>query len=601
MLNIFADLAGLNATHPRRSRSNPPGLFAPCVAGVLALMLAACSAPFAPEPTATPLPPTQTALPTAVPTNTPVPTATPFPIKTIAFYPSVPAVIREGLLPALKTFIDSNPIPNTQLQLTEFVTQNSPNVLIEPVGLCCEIGGAFHLEFMTHTYAVAAPFPTPTDAISFTNLFKFWQGDAQALPGFSTLFVDETTRTEVTTLIGPPGPTVQVVAASELVSATWGARPGALAILPFDQLEVRWKVLQVDYLGGKPLNLFERETNNSEYPLSVRVGAVGDPQIVTALANAIPPSTNRDTNKMAVVAMTGVTALVRGTAVLMEQKGITYPGQLIQGWLATADIAHISNEVSFWNNCPAPTFNDGVSMCSRPNYIDLLKYVGTDVIELTGNHLWDKSPWFLTSTIQTYKELGWGYFGGGLDITDSLKPLTMTVNGNKIAFVGCNWFGADWATQTYPGSAPCGANDPHALDLITPTIKALKEEGYLVIGTLQYLELYDYVASYQQALDFAALRDAGAVVVNGSQGHHVQGFDVSAQGFIHYGTGNLFFGDQEGVGTHQTFVDRHVFYAGKYLGTDLRTAFIIDYSQPKPMTPEDRAALLKILFKASGY
>ena len=600
MLNIFADLAGLNVRGVDGSRSNPRGLFARCLAGVLALTLAACSTPFAPEPTATPLPPTQTPLPTAVPTNTPVPTATPFPIKTIAIDPSVPTNIRKNLLPTLKAFVGSNPIPNTQLQLTEVMTTGF-DILINTMGLCCGLSGAYKSVFITHTYAVAAPFPTTTDAISFTNLSKFWQGDAQALPGFSTLFVDETTRAEATNLMGLPGSTVQVIAASELVSATWGARPGALAILPFDQLEARWKVLQVDPGSGTPLNLFERETNILEYPLSFRVGAVGDQQIVTALANAIPPSTNRDPNKMAVVAMTGVTALVRGTAVLMEQKGITYPGQLIQGWLATADIAHISNEVSFWGNCPAPTFNDGVSMCSSPKYIDLLKFVGTDVIELTGNHLWDKSPWFLTSTIQTYKDLGWGYFGGGLDITDSLKPLTMAVNGNKIAFVGCNWFGADWATETYPGSAPCGADNPHALDLITPTIKALKEEGYLVIGTLQYLELYDYVASYQQALDFAALRDAGAVVVNGSQGHHVQGFDVSAQGFIHYGTGNLFFGDQEGIGTHQTFVDRHVFYDGKYLGTDLRTAFIIDYSQPKPMTPEDRAALLKILFKASGY
>jgi poly-gamma-glutamate synthesis protein (capsule biosynthesis protein) len=102
-------------------------------------------------------------------------------------------------------------------------------------------------------------------------------------------------------------------------------------------------------------------------------------------------------------------------------------------------------------------------------------------------------------------------------------------------------------------------------------------------------------------VDFKALRDAGAVVVNGSQGHWVQGFDVSAGGFIHYGVGNLFFGDQEGVGTHQTFVDRHAFYDGRYLGAELRSAFIQDYSQPRPMTPAERAQLLKTLFAATGY
>jgi len=70
---------------------------------------------------------------------------------------------------------------------------------------------------------------------------------------------------------------------------------------------------------------------------------------------------------------------------------------------------------------------------------------------------------------------------------------------------------------------------------------------------------------------------------------------------VHYGVGNLFFGDQDGAGTHQTFVDRHVFYNGKYLGTDLRSAFIVDYSQPVPMNEKDRAALLRKLFSVSGW
>src|SRR4029453_17990217 len=153
------------------------------------------------------------------------------------------------------------------------------------------------------------------------------------------------------------------------------------------------------------------------------------------------------------------------------------------------------------------------------------------------------------------------------------QPVTMTVAGNRIAFVGCNWFGSDWATpgNELPGSALCGADDPHSLDLITPTIKGLSEQVFLVIATIQYAEFYFYAPTAQQESDFKALRDAGAVVVNGSQGHHVQGFDVSAGGFIHYGTGNLFFGDQFEVGAHQTFVDRQAFYNGKYLGADLRS------------------------------
>jgi poly-gamma-glutamate synthesis protein (capsule biosynthesis protein) len=460
------------------------------------------------------------------------------------------------------------------------------------------------VQLLSRTYVVVAPFPTVADAITLTNLIDLWRGNAAAAAAGTDapqmLFVDLDTHAALRQLWGEPDKAapVEIVDAGDLITRTWSMRPDALAVVAFDALDVRWKALHID-----GVNVLERQANMAVYPLNLTIAATGDAAIIEAIANAIPTdsATNRDLDKMAVVAMTGVTAMVRGTAVLMEQKGITYPAQLIRDWLITADVAHISNEVSFWDKCPPPTFYDGTVMCSNPKYIELLKYVGTDVIELTGNHLWDRGVWNLTPTIQTYKDLGWGYFGGGLDIEDALTPLTMTVNGNKLAFVGCNWFGANWATPQLPGSAPCGAENPQALDLIVPMILSLHEQGYLVIATLQYAEYYHYLATPQQHADFDALRAAGAVVVNGSQGHHAQGFDVDARGFLHYGTGNLFFGDQAAVGTHQTFVDRHVFYNGNYLGVDLRTAFIQDFSQPKPMEPAERAALLDILFRASGY
>ena len=435
-------------------------------------------------------------------------------------------------------------------------------------------------------WAVAAPFPTVADDISLKALQSFWQGNADALDSISnngaapTLFITVEGLAALTSLLGKPSSdsAVKIVAPADLLVDAWEARPASLVVLPFDQLEARWKLLNLD-----GVNLFDKQADVSNYPLRTDGTA------------------NRDVSKMAVVAMTGVTALVRGTAVQMEKKGVLYPGAKIRDWLRTADIAHISNEVSFWDQCPKPTFNDGVTMCSNPKYIELLQDVGTDVIELTGNHLWDRGVQYLSSTLKIYDDLKWPYFGGGKSAATALDPVFFEVGGNKIAFVGCNWFGSDWATDTKPGSARCGAKNPRSLDLIVPLIQKLKAQGYLVIATLQYLEIYNYQASAQQVKDFHALRDAGAVVVNGSQGHHAQGFDVDANGFVHYGTGNLFFGDQAGAGTHQSFVDRHVFYNGRYLGVDLRTAYIEDFSQPVPMLPPARAKLLSTLFAASGY
>jgi len=435
--------------------------------------------------------------------------------------------------------------------------------------------------------AAAAPFPTVADEIAFADLRAFWAGDARALAGATndgsapTLFVTIATHKQLTTLLGAQAATarVKIVAPGELVGAVWDARPASLAIVPFEELDVRLKALAVD-----GIHLFDKHVDASAYPL-----------VVSA------PTTNRDPKKMIVVAMTGVTALVRGTAVMMEKKGITYPGEKIRDWLETADIAHISNEVSFWEKCPRPTFNDGVTMCSNPRYIELLEYVGADVIELTGNHLWDRGWQNLNTTLDMYDERGWVYFGGGRNAAEALRPVRYELNGNKIAFVGCNWFGSNWATDERPGSARCGSKSPRDLDLILPVVRQLKAEGYFVIVGIQYAEYYQYEPKPGQVKDFDALRAAGAVVVNGSQGHHAAGFDVNEQGFLHYGVGNFFFGDQAGIGPNQSMVDRHVFYGNRYLGVDVKTAQIRDYSQPQPMTPKERAALLRTLFKASGW
>jgi len=559
----------------------------------IAIALTACNAA-TPAPSPTPI---QSA--TATPQPEPTPTATPAPVpatvKTIWIDPVLPTGLHTELTQKAEAFAQAASDPTFKVELT--ATQQAD------IRIAAGLEGA---PLITHTYAIAAPFPTVADGLAFEDFKRFWAGDALALAALSqngqtppTLFLNPDTRAALVLLLGQPAATanIQLVPTQELLAATWAARTASFAVLPFDQLEARWKLLHVD-----GINLFEREADVSAYPLTLSVRAQGEAELLSEFSAATPATNNRDLNKLAVVAMTGVTAMVRGTATKMEEKGVTYPGEKIQAWLTTADVAHISNEVSFYDDCPRPTRNDGTTMCSNPKYMELLRFMGTDVIELTGNHLWDYGARNLNPTIDLYAQEGWKYFGGGRNIADAMKPLTMTVNGNKIAFIGCNWFGANWADEDTPGSAPCSPGDPKDLTSQIAMIQQLRAEGYLPIATLQYAEFYFYEPTAQQARDFAALRDAGAVVVNGSQGHHVQGFDVSAEGFIHWGTGNFFFGDQIfSRGALTTMVDRHVFYDNKYLGVDLRTAFIEDLSQPVPATPEDRAELLRTLFDVSRF
>ena len=105
----------------------------------------------------------------------------------------------------------------------------------------------------------------------------------------------------------------------------------------------------------------------------------------------------------------------------------------------------------------------------------------------------------------------------------------------------------------------------------------------------------------QQRAGFRRAIDAGAVVVSGSQAHQPMGMEFYHGGFIHYGLGNLFFDQMQTLATRQEFLDRHVFYDGRYLSTELLTAMLENYAQPRPMTEGERARFLQDMFQASGW
>ena len=120
--------------------------------------------------------------------------------------------------------------------------------------------------------------------------------------------------------------------------------------------------------------------------------------------------------------MTGVTALSRHIGERMEAKGLTYPAQDIGDWLAAADLTHISNEVSFYEDCPKPgPERADMRFCSSPKYIELLEDVGTDIVELTGNHNLDWGYQPFLDTLEMYQQRGWKTYGGGANLEDANK------------------------------------------------------------------------------------------------------------------------------------------------------------------------------------
>jgi hypothetical protein len=451
-------------------------------------------------------------------------------------------------------------------------------------------------------YALVAPFPTIPEGLSFSELQSAWQGAASGTFSGAPLLMDAETYAVFEAAWGSSAPhAVEILPTGELVEHAWEHRP-AWGIIPFDALEPRWKVLQVD--GISPIR---KEFDPDNYPLSVSFSINPGVETGAALADEILrlspaiPASNRAGDKLTTLAMTGVTAMVRCTAFYMETRGITYPGQDVRDLLRDADIAHVSNEIPFTDGCPFPDcFQEGLVFCSDPKYLELLTDIGTDIVELTGDHFADWGPEAMLFTLELYRENGLPYYGGGVNWEEGSQPVILEHNGNRLAFIGCNGKGGWYATASAdnPGAVSCDFETMHA------EIARLRAEGYLPVATFQHFEYYTYTAQPNLQADFRGMVEAGAVIVSGSQAHQPHGMEVLQDSFIHYGLGNLFF-DQFGycpdLACDDAFIDRHVFYDGRYISTELIPIKFMDWARPRPMTLEEQESFLRIIFSASGW
>ena len=452
-------------------------------------------------------------------------------------------------------------------------------------------------------YVLAAPFPTVRDGITSAELRAAWKGSAsQDLFDGRPILMAESTLAAFTAVWGAPAPgSARSVdenldgLTSSILDTAWSE--STWAIIPFESLAPRWKVLTID--GQSPIR---KGFDVTSYPLVVPFTLQTSGTVDSASLKLSP--SNYDSSKLTTVVLTGVTALVRATAFKMEQKGITYPGEKIRDLLREADITHISNEIPFLTGCPDPNPNSArLVFCSDSRYMDLLTDVGADVVELTGNHFADYGRAAMEETLSIYRSNQVPYFGGGADLQDSFQPALFEVNGNKIAFLGCNRPDVDGpkvAAEEHSGAAPCD------FDYFTAKILELKEQGYLVIFTFQWYEDYAPPPNPDQVRGFQRVAAAGATIVSGSQAHLAKTMEFYNDSFIHYGLGNLFF-DQMGNfdwmpdGIRREFLDRYVIYNGQLISVELMTAMLEDFSQPRLMTASERAEFLQEYFVQSGW
>lgn len=446
-------------------------------------------------------------------------------------------------------------------------------------------------------------------SITFPELVDVWTG-AGTSESFATIYPDASIVPDLDLLLGAHGTNVKPQPKAGLADAVWGD-PMGLGILAFEDLTPRLRAIPI--ADNSPT---DNRFRAAEWPLAARAYLTAlTPRGEAALAKLTTPLpiTNRDPGKLTVLAMTGVTAMARNSAVAIDRSGD--PGFLarqVGAELAAADLTTTSNEIAIFEGCRADNTLNNVLLCSKPAYWENLALSGVDAIGLTGNHLNDFGYDNFRSTLQLYADEKMPTYGGGADATAARRPLILEHNGNRLAFIGANQWGPEWYTDKLGEtvSAWAGTDNPGAVRFdrtqMIADIQALKPQADVIFAEVQHTEFNpagDYLIEPlpQEEADFQALSDGGADVVTGIMAHTPQAVELRNGREILYGLGNLYFDQTWSWPTRTGLVARHTIYDHKLINTELLVTVIDDNFQLRWATPAERMQVLRSVFDVSRW
>ena len=175
-----------------------------------------------------------------------------------------------------------------------------------------------------------------------------------------------------------------------------------------------------------------------------------------------------------------------------------------------------------------------------PKWVSALKEMDVDLVTLANNHILDYGQQGLLDSCDTLNEAGIAYVGGGRDLDEAKKLVTMEAGGRTIGFLGTSRVYMD-------GSWAAGAGHPGVFSTYDPSLaieeikKAREQCDYLVIYVHWGIERNTEPESYQRSMGQAYI-DAGADLVVGSHPHVLQPVEAYKDKTIAYSLGNFVFG-----------------------------------------------------------
>jgi poly-gamma-glutamate synthesis protein (capsule biosynthesis protein) len=170
--------------------------------------------------------------------------------------------------------------------------------------------------------------------------------------------------------------------------------------------------------------------------------------------------------------------------------------------------------------------------------------LGTDLVGLANNHVYDYGKEGFLDTLDTFAEMGLPTVGAGRNAEQAYTPYYYEQSGMKIAVIAASRAEKNYMTPVAEPDAP-GIAGCYDSALVCEAVKLAKENADYVIVYAHFG--YEYSTTIEAVQRKAAYDfiDAGADLIVGAHAHILQGVDIYKGKPIFYNLGNFLFNTKE--------------------------------------------------------
>lgn len=397
---------------------------------------------------------------------------------------------------------------------------------------------------------------------------------------------------------------LQNITADQLSDSTFLSENQIQLVSP-DQLNTSTKLLSYEnqyYLdtqqsGARFTLLHITSTDSSPTTDNTKIQAIHD--LLSPLFSKNQPK------EIVSFAETGVTALTRRlTYKLNQENNGGFFAEYIADFLKSKTFTHISNEISFKEGCQGGY--QTMTLCADWRSLDTITAIGTDIVELTGNHNNDTGSDNNLKTLAKYRELGLKTVGGGANLEQAKQPLDLN---SSIRLLAYNHSTSSVANGQLATANSPGAN-PYSEEQFKADLASAKAENKFTIVNIQFFECYAYPDQpvafptcdrpiQNQKEFFRHLIDLGADLVVGTSAHQPQTYELYQNKPIYYGLGNLFFDQIYWPDTTRSLILTHYFDQNKLLQTRISPTIYDQTFRPCLLDSNEAQTFLARLIFAS--